>query len=358
MTLFRTFEPGLPKVRVPKGGTSLLAHAPLRASPDDLVRMSFLLVPGFDVMSLSAAVGALQAANRAMQREVFRWRLESWEGQPVRSEEGWCLPVEGAARPAELTAAIWVCARTRANLSDVPEGLPDHLRALWRADRLIGGIGSAAFVLAEAGILSGHRLTLRWEDQPAFQAHWPELVAARDLYCIDRRIATCAGGIASADMMLQLVAAQCGLSIAQEAMHGCLLSSVRSGQVDQISPILSRVPGRNRSLLRAVEVIEQDYLEPDCLDRAEAAAGVSRRQLQRLFQSHLSKTPSGHIADLRVAHGRSLLEHTKMSVAEIALASGFEQTPAFSKMFRRRYGVRPSQFTHVHHGSRSAMQGR
>lgn len=59
-----------------------------------------------------------------------------------------------------------------------------------------------------------------------------------------------------------------------------------------------------------------------------------------------SPTQGRRAEGLRVAHGRGLLQHTNMSVAEVALASGFEQTLPFSKAFRRRFCVRPSQVTH------------
>ena len=72
-------------------------------------------------------------------------------------------------------------------------------------------------------------------------------------------------------------------------------------------------------------------------------AGLSRRQLERLFRAHLADTPSGHYLKLRLARARYLLEQTDMSVFGVAIACGFTSAPYFSRAYRRRFGRAPRE---------------
>ena len=83
-----------------------------------------------------------------------------------------------------------------------PEGkaslaLSDWLRSLWRRGRTVGGLCTGAYALAKAGILEGRQFTLHWENLPPFMETFAHLTPVEQLYCIDDRILTCAGGVAA-----------------------------------------------------------------------------------------------------------------------------------------------------------------
>lgn len=78
----------------------------------------------------------------------------------------------------------------------------------------LSAIDTGACVLAEAGLLDGHRLTLHWEAIDAFKESYPQLTVTQELFEIDRRRITCAGGTASIDLMLDLIAQAHGPDLA------------------------------------------------------------------------------------------------------------------------------------------------
>lgn len=78
-------------------------------------------------------------------------------------------------------------------------------------------------------------------------------------------------------------------------------------------------------------------------DRAELAriAGVSVRQLERLFRAHLGRSIGAHYLGLRLEQARRLLRQTSLSVLETGLACGFASAAHFSRSYRARFGVVP-----------------
>ena len=72
-------------------------------------------------------------------------------------------------------------------------------------------------------------------------------------------------------------------------------------------------------------------------------AGISLRQLERLFAQHLRTTIHRRYTPIRLEHARVLLRQTTIPVAEIAFAAGFATPMHFSRMYKRHFGVTASQ---------------
>ncbi len=90
------------------------------------------------------------------------------------------------------------------------------------------------------------------------------------------------------------------------------------------------------------------------LDELASYVGLSRRQLERLFQKYLQCTPSKYYMKLRLFRARQLLKQTSMSIIDVAAACGFVSTPHFSKCYREHLGIPPRE---ERRGIRSADAG-
>src|SRR3546814_8288392 len=90
--------------------------------------------------------------------------------------------------------------------------------------------------------------------------------------------------------------------------------------------------GISHSKLLQVIGLMEGYLE-EPLARAELArrAGLSSRQLERLFRRYLGRTPTRYYLELRLHRARALLTQTSMSILNVALACGFVSASHFSK---------------------------
>ncbi|MCS5516722.1 helix-turn-helix domain-containing protein [Pseudomonas qingdaonensis] len=73
--------------------------------------------------------------------------------------------------------------------------------------------------------------------------------------------------------------------------------------------------------------------------------GLSRRQIERLFQSQLGTTPVRYYLELRITESRRLLQHSDLALIDVALACGFVSPSHFSKCYTSFYGYGPSKET-------------
>ncbi len=88
--------------------------------------------------------------------------------------------------------------------------------------------------------------------------------------------------------------------------------------------------------------MEANIKEPISQEDLASYVGLSRRQLQRLFQRYLMCAPSRYYLQLRLQRARELLQQTGMRLVEISALTGFVSTSHFSKSYKAFYGHSPS----------------
>lgn len=69
----------------------------------------------------------------------------------------------------------------------------------------------------------------------------------------------------------------------------------------------------------------------------------SRRQIERLFKEQLDTTPRRYYLELRVTEGRRLLQHSGLTIVQVAVACGFVSPSHFSKCYTAYFGYPPSR---------------
>jgi AraC family transcriptional regulator len=63
----------------------------------------------------------------------------------------------------------------------------------------------------------------------------------------------------------------------------------------------------------------------------------------RAFKQATGKSPHSYLIDRRLARARALMRDSKASLAEIALACGFNSQAHMTSAFKQRLGVSPAQ---------------
>ncbi|MGB9090745.1 MAG: GlxA family transcriptional regulator [Pseudomonas farsensis] len=303
--------------------------------------IAFFLMPGFSAMGFISALEPLRVANR-FGGPLYRWQVLSLDGAAVQASNGMSVNADAALAQAEPASIVLVVAGFEP-LAQATAKLFAALRRLDHSGVMLGGIDTGAMVLAEAGLLDGYRATLHWEALEAFKERYPRLVATQELFEIDRRRITCAGGTASIDLMLHLIGQAHGSELAVKVSEQFVLGRIRQRQDHQRLQIGARYGISNKKLVHAIGEMEK-HLEPP-LSTLELAAAikVTRRQLERLFRAYLNETPSNFYVGLRLDKARQLLAQTDMSVTQVSLACGFELPSYFTRRYKQRFGNCPRE---------------
>jgi len=302
--------------------------------------IAFLLIPRFSMIALFSALEPLRVANR-FAGEVFSWRFVSMDGEAVAASNG--IPVsvtagtDGIGRP---DVAI-VCASYDQE-AGMNRPVFNELRRLARNGTLLGAVDTGAFLLAGAGVLDGHFATCHWETLPAFRENYPDIDAAETTYVIDRGRMTASGGAAALDMMLDWLGSIESEALAQKVADTLVHTRHVNHPGEARVPVGSRYKIDDPRLVKAIRLMEEHVEDTLALSDVAQAAQVSGRQLERLFHKHLQATPVGFYRQLRLDRAHRLLVYSRLSVRNVALATGFSTLAEFSRAFRQRYGKSPS----------------
>ena len=305
------------------------------------LHVSFLLLPEYTLSAFSNAIGILRMANRLTDRALYTWSVHSLDGQSVISSAGLELTINGSLADATDANILMVCGGYSVK-KYCNKLLTDGLRKMAKRKIPIGGIDTGTYALAVAGLLDGYRCTIHWENLSSLREEFPRLEITSSLFVIDRDRYTCSGGISSIDLMLNLIASIHGHQLVQEISEQFTCDRVRTEKDAQRAPLKYLIGASQPRLVDAVTLMESNIEEPLTLDEVADYVGISRRQLERLFNRYLHCAPSRYYLELRLSRARLLLLQTSIAVIDVAISCGFSTAPHFSKCYSDLYGKPPS----------------
>ncbi|MEL7273642.1 MAG: GlxA family transcriptional regulator [Pseudomonadota bacterium] len=309
----------------------------------------FFMVPDFSMIAFSAAIEALRLANRMLGYKSYAWRLASQDGGPVCASNGVEVSVNtsladerrmlaGKDRPSMVFICSGINVEKFTNKSVEAWVREEHNRGV-----AVGGLCTGAHILASAGLLSGRRCAIHWENLPGFSEAFPKVDVYADLFESDGNVYTCAGGTAALDMILSLIGEDHDENLINAICEQALTDRVRGPHDRQRLPLRARLGVQNTRILAIIEMMEANLSEPLTLIEIADHAGLSRRQIERLFRHHMGRSPARYYLEIRLDRARHLLLQSALPVVEVAVACGFVSASHFSKCYRELYGRSPQQ---------------
>lgn len=100
----------------------------------------------------------------------------------------------------------------------------------------------------------------------------------------------------------------------------------------------------------AIDHLLEHFGESLRVEALARRAGLSQAQFDRRMKKVFHLSTGQYLAHIRIDHAIGLLREAALSIADIALQSGFTDQSAFARQFRQLTGFTPSQYRHVLQG--------
>ncbi|MEU9011560.1 GlxA family transcriptional regulator [Streptomyces sp. NPDC048479] len=309
-----------------------------------MTQRSVLVVLFDDLQSLDVTgpvevfAGASTAAGGA-----YEIRTASLDGAPIRTSSGLTLVPDTSLTDAADPHTLLVPGGNGTRTPD--PRLIDWLRVhAPRAERLVS-VCTGALLLAEAGLLDGHRATTHWATCDHLARRYPAVDVDPDpIFVRDGRLATSAGVTSGIDLALALVEEDLGRDIALTVARHLVVFLRRPGNQAQFSVQLAAQTAR-REPLRDVQQHITEHPEEDLSVEALAArARLSPRHFARAFQEETGMTPGRYVERVRLEQARRLLEGSPDGVEEISRSCGYGTPEAMRRAFVKTLGTAPAEY--------------
>ena len=223
--------------------------------------------------------------------------------------------------------------------------LIEWLKTNGRKVRRLVSVCTGVFLLAEAGLLEGRRVTTHWMDVERLRREYPGITVEPDaIYVRDGQVSTSAGISTGIDLALALVEEDCGRKVALSIARRMVLYLKRPGGQAQFSTQLRAQMAVERPLAQLLSWLEENaHLKLSVDDLAERAA-MSPRNFARIFMKETGMTPLKYIDQIRLERAIRLLEETVYPMEVVASESGFTSAEQLRRVFRSRMGITPIEY--------------
>ena len=303
-------------------------------------RFVFVLMENFTLLSFSSALDALRIANRMSGKTLYEWTFIGENEEVVSCSAGTQFKLDNSLIELHRDDTVLLCGGTSIQEATTKK-LIGWLRREARRGLTIGGLCTAAYPMAKAGLLDEKKATIHWENQDSFAEEFLEVELTKTVFVCDGNRYTTAGGTSSIDLLLKIIADEHGEELANAVADQMIYSSIRTDQDTQRLSVPTRIGVRHPKLSKVIQMMEINIEEPISPSVLAKDVGMSTRQLERLFRRYLDRSPKRYYMELRLQKARNLLMQTDMSVINVALACGFASPSHFSKCYRAHYDTTP-----------------
>lgn len=301
-----------------------------------MLTIGFALPPGFQIMGL-APVSAFELANATAKEPLYGIRVLSEHGGPVANSLG--VPLETRALPRQKLDTLIVTGRLHPLPSS--EGLIKQVQRASRSTRRIASVCTGAFILGEAGLLDGRRVTTHWLHARKLQAQFPKALVEDDrIFIIDGPVWTSAGMSAGIDLALGMIEKDFGVELARSVAQKLVVYHRRAGGQSQHSALLE-MDAKSDRIQSALEYARRNLRAPLTVEELADAAHLSPRQFSRAFRAETGQSPAKAVENLRVEAARVMIEQSRHTIDEVAAEAGFVDPERMRRAFLRAFGQPP-----------------
>ncbi len=219
----------------------------------------------------------------------------------------------------------------------------------WLLDRYeegseIASLCISSFFLASTGLLDGKPCSTHWQSAPMFRELFPNVILT------DERIVTDSGGIytsggayAFTNLIIYLIEKFAGRELAILAAKGFMIDIDRNSQ----TPFMifkGQKSHQDISILKAQEIIEQNYTDKISVEDLSNAVALNRRTFERRFKKATSNTVLEYHQRVKIEAAKKEFEKGFKTVNEVMYDAGYTDPKAFREVFKKYTEMTPFDY--------------
>lgn len=300
-----------------------------------------------DVVGPHEVLAGANAVLDHLDRSADRYRVElvAAEPGPVAGESGLALVATGSLDPGRRYDTLLVPGGSATRRPGTHPEIVAWLRSIAPAARRVAAVCTGTFLVAEAGLCRGRRVTTHWAHAARLATRHPEITVDPDpIFVRDGDLWTSAGVTAGIDLTLALVEEDCGPAVAQQVARHLVVYLRRPGGQSQFGAAVWAEPTELAPIRAACELIHHSPGDDLGVEALARHAGLSPRHFTRLFRAEVGESPGRYVERVRVEAARTILEREGIGVDQVARRCGFGTAETLRRAFHRRLGISPAAY--------------
>lgn len=310
---------------------------------DDSMEMSIAMTRDLFYAAALAWLGSQGADTSKARQQVL---VASPDGKAVRSFSGSECAVDVGVNDIDhsdliVVSGVW---GDIDHLLDSTRGCGNWIRHQYEQGATIACLHTGTFIVAETGLLDAKAATIYWRMVDSFQRRYPKVIlqAEKNITSADRLY--CSAGVTSAvEMASYLIEKMWGAAIATKVARHFLMD------IPRVDPEFTLGLDRQKAhaderIHAAQQWMEAHFSSTFMLDEVADKVGLSLRSLRRRFKSATQETPMQYLHRVRLETAKNLLANSALGVDQIAYRIGYEDANYFSRLFRKKLGLSPSEY--------------
>ncbi len=201
-----------------------------------------------------------------------------------------------------------------------------------------------SFYLASTGLLDKKECAVHWAAKNEFKEMFPSIKVIEDTIITDENgIYTCGGGYSYLNLLLYIFEKHLGREISILASKMFEIDIERKSQNPYVI-FIGQKKHEDEVVLKAQEWIENNPTETYTVDDICDKFNVGRRTFERRFRKCTGNSIAEYIHRVKVEFAKKHLEAGRKTVNEIIYETGYNDTDAFRKVFKKYTDLTPVEY--------------
>ena len=322
------------------------------------IKLYLLATPHVSASSLFGLYDALSAAGQAWEifvtgestNPIFDVEIVGHTREPFRCASGTLVAPDVGYADTDGGGLIIVPGMNLSALE--PLGSSEQTSYQWlRKNHLAGArvvaACSGAIYLAEAGLLEGREATTHWAYGDLFRRHYSDVrLRLERSICFENAtqgVVTSGGTTAWQELALFLITNYGNIQHAVNSAKFWLMASRDELQAPYIS--MTKLIAHADSKVQTVQTwIEENYAIANPVMTMTGLSGIPATSFARRFRKATGYTPQSYVQTLRIEKAKQMLEVDETPIVDIGQEVGYEDTPSFRRLFKRKTGLTPVEY--------------